>query len=73
MWERLLKEAGAPDVAFYVGGMKQNALEKSEEAQILLGTYSMAAEGMNIPTLNTIVLSTPKSNVEQSVGRILRQ
>jgi superfamily II DNA or RNA helicase len=73
MWERLLKEAGATDVAFYVGGMKQNALEKSEEAQILLGTYSMAAEGMNIPTLNTIVLSTPKSNVEQSVGRILRQ
>ena len=73
MWERLLKEAGAPDVAFYVGGMKQNVLEKSEEAQILLGTYSMAAEGMNIPTLNTIVLSTPKSNVEQSVGRILRQ
>ena len=73
MWERLLKEAGAPDVAFYVGGMKQVALEKSEEAQILLGTYSMAAEGMNIPTLNTIVLSTPKSNVEQSVGRILRQ
>jgi len=73
MWERLLKEAGASDVAFYVGGMKQNALEKSEEAQILLGTYSMAAEGMNIPTLNTIVLSTPKSNVEQSVGRILRQ
>ena len=73
MWERLLKEAGAPDVAFYVGGMKQNALEKSEESQILLGTYSMAAEGMNIPTLNTIVLSTPKSNVEQSVGRILRQ
>ena len=73
MWERLLKEAGAPDVAFYVGGMKQNALENSEEAQILLGTYSMAAEGMNIPTLNTIVLSTPKSNVEQSVGRILRQ
>ena len=53
--------------------MKQNALEKSEDAQILLGTYSMAAEGMNIPTLNTIVLSTPKSNVEQSVGRILRQ
>ena len=73
MWERLLKEAGATDVAFYVGGMKQVALEKSEEAQILLGTYSMAAEGMNIPTLNTIVLSTPKSNVEQSIGRILRQ
>jgi superfamily II DNA or RNA helicase len=72
-WERLIKEAGIESVAFYVGGMKQKALEKSEDAAVLLGTYAMAAEGMNIPALNTIVLSTPKSNIEQSVGRILRQ
>uniref|UniRef100_A0A6C0BHH8 Helicase ATP-binding domain-containing protein n=1 Tax=viral metagenome TaxID=1070528 RepID=A0A6C0BHH8_9ZZZZ len=73
MFERLIKESGIQSVAYYVGGMKQVALEKSEEAAILLGTYAMAAEGMNIPALNTIVLSTPKSNIEQSVGRILRQ
>jgi superfamily II DNA or RNA helicase len=73
LWQRLLQEAGCSSVAFYVGGMKQKALDESEKARILLGTYSMAAEAMNIPALNTIVLSTPKSNVEQSVGRILRQ
>jgi hypothetical protein len=28
---------------------------------------------MNIPTLNMVLLATPKSNIEQSVGRILRQ
>lgn len=33
----------------------------------------MASEGMNIPTLNMVLLATPKSNIEQSVGRILRQ
>jgi hypothetical protein len=27
---------------------------------------------MNIPTLNAVLLATPKSNIEQSVGRILR-
>jgi superfamily II DNA or RNA helicase len=32
----------------------------------------MASEGMNIPTLNAVLLATPKSNIEQSVGRILR-
>jgi superfamily II DNA or RNA helicase len=32
----------------------------------------MASEGMNIPTLNMVLLATPKSNIEQSVGRILR-
>jgi superfamily II DNA or RNA helicase len=32
----------------------------------------MASEGMNIPTLNAVLLATPKSNIEQSIGRILR-
>ena len=33
----------------------------------------MASDGMNIPTLNIVLLATPRSNIEQSVGRILRQ
>ena len=33
----------------------------------------MASEGMDIPKLNTIVLASPKSDVIQSVGRILRE
>ena len=39
-----------------------------DSAQLL----SLAPEGMNIPTLNAVLLATPKSNIEQSVGRILR-
>jgi superfamily II DNA or RNA helicase len=38
-----------------------------------LGTFSMASEGMDIPKLNTIILASPKSDVIQSVGRILRE
>ena len=33
----------------------------------------MASEGMDIPKLNTIVLASPKSDVDKSVGRILRE
>ena len=33
----------------------------------------MASEGYDNPRLNTLVLASPKSNVEQSVGRILRE
>jgi superfamily II DNA or RNA helicase len=33
----------------------------------------MASEGMDIPKLNTIILASPKSDVVQSVGRILRE
>lgn len=58
---------------YYVGGTKQEILKESESKQIILGTYSMASEGMDIPSLNTIILATPKTDVEQSVGRILRE
>ena len=57
---------------YYLGGMKQSELKKSEDKQVLLATYSMASEGFDVPTLNTLVLASPKSDVVQSVGRILR-
>ena len=56
----------------YVGGMKPHELRISKD-DIILGTFSMASEGMDIPKLNTIVLASPKSDVVQSVGRILRK
>jgi len=58
---------------FYVGGMKPNELRDSQTKDILLATYSMASEGMDIPSLDTVILSSPKSDVEQSVGRIFRK
>lgn len=33
----------------------------------------MAAEGMNIPTLNTVIFASPISDIQQSIGRILRE
>lgn len=67
------KAAGISSVGYYVGGMKQKDLDVSAECRVILGTFAMASEGMNIPTLNMVLLATPKSNIEQSVGRILRQ
>jgi superfamily II DNA or RNA helicase len=62
------------DIAgLYIGGMKPHELRTSQEKDIILGTYSMASEGMDIPKLNTIFLASPKSDVVQSVGRILRE
>jgi len=61
------------DAGYYIGGMKPEELKKSQEKQVILGTFSMASEGMDIPKLNSIILGSPKSDIEQSVGRILRQ
>ena len=60
-------------VGYYVGGMKENALKESETKQVVLATYSMASEGLDIKSLTTLFMITPMTNIEQSVGRILRQ
>jgi superfamily II DNA or RNA helicase len=59
-------------VGFYVGGMKQAALQDTETKNIVLATYAMAAEALDIKTLSTLVMVTPKTDIVQSVGRILR-
>ncbi|MDB4345597.1 DEAD/DEAH box helicase family protein [bacterium] len=59
-------------VGYYVGGMKKEALKESEEKQIIIATYSMASEALDIKSLTTLVMATPKTDVTQSIGRILR-
>jgi hypothetical protein len=60
-------------MAYYIGGMKEDFREKNAaEAQVLLASYSMASEAMNIKVLNTVILASPRKKVEQSTGRILR-
>lgn len=59
-------------VGYYVGGMKEPALKKSETCQIIIATYAMASEALDIKTLTTLILATPKTDIVQAVGRILR-
>ena len=39
----------------------------------MLGTYAMVSEGFDCPKLDTLIFASPKSSIEQSVGRILRK
>jgi superfamily II DNA or RNA helicase len=61
------------DCGFYYGGLKQQELDVSAEKQVVLATFAMSSEGLDIPALNCLVLCSPKSEIEQSVGRILRK
>jgi superfamily II DNA or RNA helicase len=60
-------------VGIYFGGMKKEELQKSNECRIIVATYQMASEGYDNPDLDTLILASPKCNVEQAVGRILRK
>ena len=57
----------------YMGGMKEVDLTATSTKQIIFGTFSQAHEGLDIPTLDTVILATPKSDIKQSIGRILRE
>lgn len=60
----------------YIGEMKNEDRLESREKDVIFGTYKMASVGMDIPTLNTLFLASPridKNNLQQAFGRILRE
>ena len=46
--------------------------EWCETKRILIATYAMCKEGFDVATLNTLLIATPRPDVDQIVGRILR-
>jgi superfamily II DNA or RNA helicase len=59
-------------IGYYVGGMKKEHLKESENKKIIIATYAMAAEALDIKSLTTLILATPRTDITQAVGRILR-
>ena len=67
-----VKERNYSSVGYYVGGMKEKDLKISEGKKVIIATYAMAEEGLDIKTLTTLLMATPRVDVTQAVGRILR-
>jgi superfamily II DNA or RNA helicase len=61
------------EVGFYVGGMKKDQLKEASDKSLIFATFEMASEGLDILALDTLFMLSPKGNVNQSVGRILRK
>lgn len=77
----LLEGRGVDDseMGFYISpasakkaGLPFINLAHSAKQRIILATYAMTSEGTDIPDVDSCVLATPRSNVEQIVGRTLR-
>jgi superfamily II DNA or RNA helicase len=68
-----LLEGAESTVGLYLGGMTEAELQSANEKDVILATYNMAAEGYDCSTLDTLVMATSRSDIEQSVGRILRK
>lgn len=68
-----LNECFPKTSGLYMGGMKEYDLAESSKKKIIFGTFSQAHEGLDIPTLDSLILATPKSDIKQSIGRIMRE
>lgn len=71
----MLQGSGVPskDMAKYVGGLSGDERNVAKGRKIMLATYKMMGEGTNIPWLDTCVFGTPRSDIVQIIGRILRE
>lgn len=61
-----------PEMGYYATGLTKEQREVVKTKRVIFATYQMTAEATDIPTLDTLVMGTPKSDVRQVVGRILR-
>ena len=60
----------------FIGGMTSDEYSESKKKQVILGTYQICGTGFNLPSLNTLILASPRkggNNITQFVGRILRK
>lgn len=59
--------------SLYIGQMKEKDLDISSKSNIVIGTFSMAQEGLDIGDVDTVFLTTPKSDIVQAIGRCMRE
>lgn len=61
---------------FMIGKTKQKDRETAKAAPVIFASYQVCSEGLDISSLDTILLLTPRSGsacITQCVGRILRE
>lgn len=66
-----LRAAGVR-AALLTGATKVADRDAALKTGVVLASYGLAAEGLDEPSLSALVLATPRGDVEQAVGRVLR-
>jgi len=69
-----LVEEGDVLSCYYIGDTKPHERQEAEEnGNIIFASYQLASEGLDIKHLNTLIFASPKKDVVQTVGRIMRK
>lgn len=62
----------AEDIDYYIGGRSKLQLTIAKTKPVVLATYQMCGEGTDVPSWDSMCLTTPRANVKQAIGRIMR-
>lgn len=57
----------------FIGKKSRDKLDKAMECDVIFATYGIFKEGVDCPKLDTLIFATPKTDITQAIGRILRQ
>jgi len=68
----MVKDGIRYTTGYYIGGMTEEERTISATRDLIFATFQMAQEGLDIPDMDTLFLVTPRTDIEQAVGRILR-
>jgi superfamily II DNA or RNA helicase len=64
----LAMKISGDDIGIFTGQVKRGL-----DRKIILATYGSAGLGADLPRLSAVVMATPRADVEQPVGRVLRK
>ena len=61
-----------PGQRLFLGGQSKKQLQVPLTEQIVCSTFPLSKEGLDVAHIDTLIMATPKSDIVQIVGRILR-
>lgn len=67
-----VKVGRIPDIGWYKRGLSIDQRKRELCKTAILATYGMMSEGTDVEELDTLILATPRRDVEQVIGRIQR-
>jgi len=69
----IVEKLARPDACYLAKELKADKRDECcRTMKVLVATYQLTKEGFDVPSLNTLVMATPRPDIDQIVGRILR-
>lgn len=64
----------SPEIKYgdYTGGHSQEELNLAAQNDVIFATFQLVTEGLDIPKLDVLIVASPRGDLIQAVGRILR-